>query len=276
MTHNIEVVVDHVVLRRGVENRLGESIETALGLAKGLVIFLEDDGTEYLFSEECTCAACGVNIPEMAPRMFSFNSPYGACTECGGLGVVHRMDEAKIVPDPGLTLDEGAIAPLAGSKSFLASALRAVIEAEKIPADRPFAKLSKRHRNVLFYGSRGGKLKIRHKTGKRTLRRERVFPGVIPALAERMENTSSEGMREDLEKYMSVMPCEACRGGRLKPESLAVTYGGKNIAELSAMSIKNVRAFFEEQNHADGADLVAERILKGNHRAARISRKGRG
>ena len=100
MTHNIEVVVDHVVLRPGAEKRLGESIETALGLAKGLVIFLEDDGTEYLFSEECTCAACGVNIPEMAPRMFSFNSPYGACTACGGLGVVHRMDEEKIVPDP--------------------------------------------------------------------------------------------------------------------------------------------------------------------------------
>ena len=262
MTHNIEVVVDHVVLRPGAEKRLGESIETALGLAKGLVIFLEDDGTEYLFSEECTCAECGVNIPEMAPRMFSFNSPYGACTGCGGLGVMHRMDEEKIVPDPLLTLDEGAIAPLAGSKSFLASAMRAVIEAENIPADKPFAKLSKRHKNILLHGSRGGKLKIRHKTGGRTLRRERVFPGVVPALVARLEKTASDGMRADLEKYMSVMPCEACAGGRLKPESLAVTYGGKSIAEVSAMSIKSLRAFFEEQNRMDGNDLVAERILK--------------
>ncbi len=262
MTHNIEVVVDRVVLRPGVENRLGDSIETALGLAKGLVILLDVGGAEYLFSEECTCATCGVNIPEMAPRMFSFNSPYGACEECDGLGVVHRMDEAKVVPDTNLTLDEGAIAPLAGSKSFLASALHAVMVAEKIPGDRPFARLSKRHRNILLYGNRSGKLKIRHKTGQRTVRRERVFPGVIPALAERLENTASEGLRANLENYMSVMSCEACRGGRLKPESLAVTYGGKNIAEISAMSIKNVRAFFEEQNSADGNDLVSERILK--------------
>ncbi len=263
MTHNIEVVVDHVVLRRGVEKRLGESIETALGLAKGLVVFLDEEGTEYLFSEECTCAACGVNIPEMAPRMFSFNSPYGACPECGGLGVVHRMDEAKIVPDPSLSLNEGAIAPLAGSKSFLASALRAVIEAESVPVDKPFAKLSKRHRNVLLYGSRNAKVKVRHKTGRRTLRRERVFPGVVPALAAQLEKTRSEGRRADLEKYMSVMPCEDCRGGRLRPESLAVTYGDRNVAELTAMSIKDVRAFFEEQKSlADESDLVSERILR--------------
>ena len=262
MTHNIEVLVDHVLLRPGVEKRLGESIETALGLAKGLVIFLQDDGTEYLFSEECTCATCGVNIPEMAPRMFSFNSPYGACEECGGLGEVRQMDEAKIVPDPQLTLDEGAIAPLAGSKSFLASTLRAAMEAEKIPADKPFAKLRKRHRDILLYGSKGKKLKIRHKTGKRTIRRERVFPGVIPALAARMEKTAGVGVRANLEKYMSVMPCKACGGGRLKPESLAVKYGGKNIAELSAMSIEKVRDFFEAQNRADGDDPVAARILK--------------
>ena len=262
MTHNIEVAVDRVVLRPGVEKRLGESIETALGLARGLVIFLEDNGAEYLFSEECTCAKCGVNIPEMAPRMFSFNSPYGACPACGGLGVVHRMDEAKIVPDPGLTLDEGAIAPLAGSKGFLASAARALMEAEGIPGNKPYAKLSRRHRNLLLYGRGAGKLKVRHKTGGRVRRRERVFPGVAHALAARLEKTASAGARANLEKYMSVMPCESCGGGRLKPESLAVTYGGKGIAEVSAMSVRKARAFFEERRRAEGDDLVADRILK--------------
>ncbi len=263
MTHHIEVVVDHVVLRPGAEKRLGESIETALGLAKGLVILLEEDGTEYLFSEECTCAACGVNIPEMAPRMFSFNSPYGACPACGGLGAVRRMDEDKIVPDRRLTLDEGAIAPLAGSKGFLASAVRAVMRAENIPGDRPYAKLSRRHRNILLYGKASGKGKIRRETGRRAPRRERAFPGVVPALAERAEKTTSEGVRADMEKYMSVMPCDACGGGRLRPESLAVTYGEKSIADVSAMPIKRARAFLEErQNRADENDLVARRILK--------------
>lgn len=257
MTHHIEVVVDHVVLRPGAEKRLGESIETALGLAKGLVILLGEDGTEYLFSEECTCAACGVNIPEMAPRMFSFNSPYGACPACGGLGAVRRMDEAKIVPDHSLTLDEGAIAPLAGSKGALASAVRALMRAENIPGDRPYARLSRRHRSLLLHGRATGKSRTRRK------REERAFPGVVPALAERAEKTASEGVRADVERYMSVMPCEACGGGRLRPESLAVTYGGRSIAEVSAMPVKRARAFLEErQARADANDLVAQRILK--------------
>ena len=262
VTHNIEVAVDGVVLRPGAEKRLGESIQTALGLARGLVILLGDDGAEYLFSEECTCAECGVNVPEMAPRMFSFNSPYGACPACGGLGAVHRMDEAKVVPDPGLTLDEGAIAPLAGSKGALASAARALMAAEGIPGDRPYGKLSKRHRRLLLHGEAGGKPKSRRGTGGRVRGREGGFPGVMPALAARMERTASAGVRADLEKYMSVMPCEACGGGRLRPESLAVTYGGKGIAEVAAMSVGSARAFFEERSRAEGSDLVAERILK--------------
>ena len=262
VTHNIEVAVDSVVLRPGAEKRLGESIQTALGLARGLVILLGDDGAEYLFSEECTCAECGVNVPEMAPRMFSFNSPYGACPACGGLGAVHRMDEAKVVPDPGLTLDEGAIAPLAGSKGALASAARALMAAEGIPGDRPYGKLSKRHRRLLLHGEAGGKPKSRRGTGGRVRGREGGFPGVMPALAARMERTASAGVRADLEKYMSVMPCEACGGGRLRPESLAVTYGGKGIAEVAAMSVGSARAFFEERSRAEGSDLVAERILK--------------
>ncbi len=247
MTHNIEAAVDHVVLRSGVERRLGESIQAALGLARGLVILLGDDGAEYLFSEECACARCGVTVPEMAPRMFSFNSPYGSCPECDGLGVVRRMDEAKIVPDPHCTLDEGAIVPLAGKRGFLVSAVRAFMKAEKIPGDRPYAKLSKRHKKLLLYGK-----------GRA---RERAFPGIVPALAERAENTASGGHRAELEKYMSGMPCQACGGGRLKPESLAVTYGGKSIADVAAMSVKDARAFFEGQNRADGNDPVAERIL---------------
>ncbi|MBI2177347.1 MAG: excinuclease ABC subunit UvrA [Candidatus Tectomicrobia bacterium] len=273
--HNIEVVVDRVVLKAGAEKRLGESIETALSLAKGLVMFQEEGGSEYLFSRQSACAECGVTIPEMAPRMFSFNSPYGACPACGGLGSVHQMDPARVVPDPGLSLEEGALAPLRGSKGFLASAVRAAVEAYGIPAGRPFSELSKRHQDLLLHGNGGDPLRVRHKTGGRTLRRERAFPGVLAALAERREETQSDDLRAGLEQYMSALPCEACKGGRLRPESLGVTFGGKNISEVCAMTIQEARPFFARMSEVRANDLVAERILKEvNERLEFLDRVG--
>jgi len=273
--HNIEVVVDRVVLRPGIEKRLGESIETALSLAKGLVMFQEEGGSEYLFSRLSACAGCGVTLPEMAPRMFSFNSPYGACPACAGLGAVYRMDPARVVPDPGLSLGEGALAPLRGSKSFLASAVQAVAEAYGIPADKPFSKLAKKHQDLLLHGNGGDPLRIRHKTGGRTLRRERAFPGVLAALAERREETQSDELRAGLEQYMSALPCEACKGGRLRPESLGVTFGGKNISEVCAMTIQEAQPFFARMSEARANDLVAERILKEiNERLEFLGRVG--
>ena len=273
--HNIEVVVDRLVLKPGIEKRLGESIETALSLAKGLVMFHEEEGSEYLFSRQSACAECGVTLPEMAPRMFSFNSPYGACPACGGLGSVYQMDPARVVPDPSLSLEEGALAPLRGSKSFLASAVKAAIEVYDISPDKPFARLSKKHQDILLHGNGGDALRVRHKTGGRTLRRERVFPGVLAALAERREETQSDDLRVDLEQYMSALPCEACKGGRLRPESLAVIFGGKNISEACAMTIQEARPFFARMSEVRANDLVAERILKEiNERLEFLDRVG--
>ncbi len=275
MKHNIEVQVDRLTVRPGVERRLSESIETALTLSKGLIIFQVEGGSEYLFSQNFTCVKCGITLPETAPRMFSFNSPYGACGECSGLGVVHRMDPARVIPDPGLSIDDGAIAPIAGRKSFLSSVVNAVIQEYEIPTNRPFSKLTGKHRDLLLKGTGGEKLKIRHKTGRRTLRRERAFEGILTALSDRFEETASDDVRSDLAQYMNAVPCGACGGARLRPESLAVMFGGKNIGEICAMPISRSRAFFGEMAAAHAQDPVAERILKEiNERLDFLSRVG--
>jgi excinuclease ABC subunit A len=273
--HNIEVQVDHIVVKSGIERRLGDSIETALMLSKGLIIFQVEGGSEFLYSQNFTCVDCGITLPETAPRMFSFNSPYGACEACGGLGVIHRMDPARVIPDPDLSIEDGAIAPIAGRKSFLASVVNAVIEEYKIPVNRRFSKLTKKHRELLLNGTNGVKLKIRHKTGKRTLRRERAFEGILAALADRFEDTGSDGVRTDVGQYMSSLPCAACGGARLRPGSLAVTFGGKNLGEISAMPIGRSRKFFREMAEIHANDPVAERILKEiNERLEFLSRVG--
>ena len=273
--HDIEVVIDELVIKRGVERRITESVETALSLSKGLVIFNDTGGPEYLFSQQFACLGCKITLPEAAPRMFSFNSPYGACPECNGLGAVPKMDPARVVPDPGLSLEAGAIAPLTGSKSFLASAVKAAIEAYAIPARIPFRKLAKKHRDLLLFGSKGALLRIKHKTGRRTRRRDRPFEGIIPALAARHANTQSEDLRAELERYMNALPCDGCGGGRLRPESLAVTFEEKNIFDVCAMSIRAARSFFAEAGERHARDPVAERILKEvNERLDFLARVG--
>ena len=262
MKHNIEVQIDRLVVKPGLERRLIDSIETAFSLSSGLIIFQDEKGPEYLFSQDFSCARCNVTLPETAPRMFSFNSPYGACEMCGGLGVVRRMDPARVVPDFELSIDEGAIAPLSGKKSFLSSVVDAVIEEYKIPRDRPFGKMSKKHRDLLMFGTNGRKLKIHHKTAKRTLRREQVFDGILSAIRERFDKSASDNIRADAEQYMSALPCEGCGGARLRPESLAVTFGGRNIGEICALSIARGRAFFSEMAERYAQDPVAERVLK--------------
>ncbi len=273
--HDIEVLIDELVIKRGIESRITESVETALSLSKGLVIFNDTDGPKYLFSQRFACLECEITLPEAAPRMFSFNSPYGACSGCNGLGAVPKMDPARVVPDPELSLEEGAIAPLTGSKSFLASAVKAAIEAYAIPVQIPFRKLAKKHRDLLLFGSKGAPLRIKHKTGRRTRRRERPFEGIISALAARHANTQSEGLRAELERYMNALPCDGCGGGRLRPESLAVTFEEKNISDVCAMPIRAARSFFAEADERHAHDPVAERILKEvNERLDFLARVG--
>jgi len=275
MKHNIEVQVDRLVVKPGIERRLIDSIETSLSLSKGLILFQVEEGPEYLFSQDFSCAKCNIMLPESAPRMFSFNSPYGACEKCNGLGMVHRMSPERVVPDPDLSIEEGAIAPLAGKKSFLSSAVSAVVQEYKISTDRPFRKLSKKHRDLLLHGTEGKKIKIRHKTAKRILRRERVFNGILNVLAERFENSSSDSVRTDVEQFMGVIPCEACNGARLKPESLAVTFGDKNVSQICEMPIGRSRKFFQKMAGRYAQDPVAERVLKEiNERLEFLSKVG--
>jgi len=275
MKHNIEVQVDRLVVKPGVERRLIRSIETSLSISRGLILFQVEEGPEYLFSRDFSCVRCNITLPETAPRMFSFNSPYGVCNKCNGLGTVHRIDPDRVVPNPDLSMDEGAIAPIAKKKNFLSSAVSAVVKEFKIPTDRPFYKLSKKHRDLLFYGTNGKKLKIRHKTAKRTLRRERVFDGILNVLAGRFENSPSESVRTDVEQFMGTKSCEACGGGRLNPESLAVTFGDKNVYEICKMPIRQSWKFFQEMASLYAQDPVAERVIKEiNERLEFLSRVG--
>ncbi|MED5579143.1 MAG: excinuclease ABC subunit UvrA [Nitrospinota bacterium] len=260
--HDIEVVVDTLVIRQGSESRLASSIETACSLSKGLILFVVDMEKEFLLSEFFGCAECRITIPEMEPRMFSFNSPHGACENCKGLGIEHNMDPRKIVPDSTKTINEGAILPFAERNNLLSSSLDAFMEILGIPDNIPFEELSEKQKKSLFYGSKGRKIKVIHKTSKRTLRRKREFLGIFEELLVLHEKTSSEKTRSDLENFMSVFPCESCSGGRLKKESLAVTFQQKKLQEMVELPISKLKDFFSKLPESVKDDFIAGRITK--------------
>ena len=260
--HDIEVVIDRILIRKGSESRLISSIETACSLSKGLILFLVDMEKEFLLSEFYGCSECGITIPEMEPRMFSFNSPLGACENCKGLGIEHRMDPQKIVPDPTKTINGGAILPFAKKNNLLSSSLDAFIENLEIEKNIPFEDLSEGKKKSLFYGSKGGKIRVTHKTPKRTVRRKRKFLGIFDELLVLYEKTNSENTRSDLEKFMSVFVCEECLGGRLKKESLAVTFEQKTLKEIVQLPIVRLRNFFKMLPKKVKNDFVASRITK--------------
>ena len=260
--HDIEVVIDRILIRKGSESRLISSIETACSLSKGLILFLVDMEKEFLLSEFYGCSECGITIPEMEPRMFSFNSPLGACENCKGLGIEHRMDPQKIVPDPTKTINGGAILPFAKKNNLLSSSLDAFIENLEIEKNIPFEDLSEEKKKSLFYGSKGGKIRVTHKTPKRTVRRKRKFLGIFDELLVLYEKTNSENTRSDLEKFMSVFVCEECLGGRLKKESLAVTFEQKTLKEIVQLPIVRLRNFFKMLPKKVKNDFVASRITK--------------
>ena len=268
--HDIDVIVDRLVIKEGIGSRLTDSIETALKLADGVAaIDLVDDAAEdIMFSQHFACTSCGISFDELAPRNFSFNSPYGACERCDGLGTHLEVDPELVVPNPDLSLQQGAIAPWGGKRlDYFDKLLSSAAQAFGFKTNVPFKKLSQRARNIVLYGADDDdELHIRYRNRFGRLRSYwTVYEGVVPWLERRRSETDSDYARERYEQYFREVPCPACKGARLRAESLAVTIAGKNIHELCEMCIGEIDAFLRKLELNDRETTIAERLLKEIH-----------
>lgn len=267
-THNIEVVVDRIVVKEGIESRLADSIETVLKLSESLVIVDVIDGEEMLFSTKFACPEHGIGIEELAPRMFSFNSPFGACPECNGIGHMRNIDPKLVIPNKNLTIREGAIAAWSGSgaandNSYHFKMLDSLVEQYGYNVDTPIKDLPEEVVEDILYGK--GKKKVEFIYESRfSGRREysSIFEGVIPNLIRRYNSTNSEYSRAKIEEYMAENRCETCKGARLKDVALAVTIADKNIFDITELSIKDAKQFFEELKLDERKAFIARQILK--------------
>jgi excinuclease ABC subunit A len=261
--HTIEVVVDRIVVKEGIEGRLAESLETALRLGDGMVRGEVVGGESLLFSERHACVECGVSLPEITPRTFSFNSPQGACPDCAGLGTRMYFDPAQVVPDPFLSLKGGAVAPWESRTGFFyQQILEALSVHYSFDMEAPFSALPQKVRDTLLHGSGKEPVRFFYDQGGRRHYYEKPFEGVIPNLERRYRETDSEGVRETLERFMDVMPCPTCGGARLQRESLFVRVGGKNIPEVTSLSVADALPFFDTLELSPKEAEIARRILK--------------
>jgi len=261
--HNVEVVVDRLVVSGRIRTRLTDSVETALKLAEGLVIINVPGGEDRLFSEHFACHECGISLEEIEPRLFSFNSPYGACPACSGLGTILEIDPEKVIPDPSLSIIEGAIKPLGTPRGHWH--FRQIFNlADRLGEDitKPFGKLSRKFQKIVLYGS--GNTKVRVTGGNRRMRWETFAPfeGVIPNLERRYRQTQSQAVRTWIEGFMKAVPCRECGGSRLKKEALAVTFKGKNIYETTRMPVGEALRYFESLRLSENEERIARQILK--------------
>ena len=261
--HTIEAVVDRLVMKEGITRRLRDSLETALNLSEGIVRILVNNAEELVFSERLACIHCGISYPEITPRTFSFNSPYGACPACGGLGTKEYFDPNLVVPDPTLSIREGAIAPWQRRHSFFYyQMIEALADHYKFDIYQPFYKLPKKVQQVILYGSGDETIRFFFDHGDRRHFRERPFEGVIPRMERIYRETESDAVREEIRKYMNFTDCPACKGTRLKKEALSVLIDGKSIADLTALSLKELLAWIDRL-HLTGQDAeIARGILK--------------
>ncbi|MFA5564710.1 MAG: excinuclease ABC subunit UvrA [Acidimicrobiia bacterium] len=267
--HTIEVIVDRLVLREGIERRLTDSLETALRLADGVAevnIVPRDEEVEeetLTFSQHLACPTCGLSFEELAPRNFSFNSPYGACEHCDGLGTRFEVDSELVVPNPDLSLGEGAIAPFAGGRTpYFKRLIEAVAHDNEIPTDVSFSELSKAQQKLMLYGAKG-KVHVSYKNRYGRQRSyEARYEGAVPYLQRRHSEAESDHQREHIEGYMREVPCPECGGARLKPLSLAVTIDGHSINEISVMSIGEAAKVLNELNLSERDRMIAERVVK--------------
>ncbi len=266
--HDIEVVVDRLVVREGIERRLTDSIETALQLAEGLVLVetVENGvtGESLLFSENFTCTNCGASIAEIQPRTFSFNSPHGACDRCDGLGSRLEIAPELVVPNEDLSVNEGAVVPWANSQTeYHRSVLQGLAEKFGIDLDARWCELPEEHKRLILYGTQGERIYVSYRNRYGRKRQYMTqFDGVVGNLQRRYAETDSEYRREKIEEFMSHVPCPKCRGARLRPEALAVTVGGKNIHEFTELPVIDAQRFFDGVEFTPREWLIAERVVK--------------
>ena len=263
--HDISIVVDRLVMRPDLRKRLADSIETAVGHAEGMVdIEMVEDGKVTTYSERFACLNCGTSMPELEPRMFSFNSPHGACPRCTGIGSQMEIDPELIVPDPSLSLSEGAILPWSTSASnYYEQMTQAIAEKWEVDMDTPWEELDEDVRETFLYGTDGDKIYVsyRNRYGRKRSYMTR-FEGIVNNLERRYRETDSEHSREKIEEYMSVRPCPECHGSRLRPESLAVKVGGLGIHELTHMSARRAIEWFEALDMTSTERQIARLILR--------------
>jgi len=260
--HTVEIVVDRIVIKEGIRPRLADSVETAMEMSEGLITVLVDD-EERLFSTVLSCPDCGVSIPELTPRMFSFNSPYGACEKCSGLGFIMQFDPALVVSDPEKSLYDGVLDVWGKSTSYwYLEQIQALEKNLGFDGHRPWKELPKKVRDVILYGSGGSKMDFNIKRENAEFRFTRNFEGVIPNLERRYLETKSDDMRAWMEGFMTNKVCDACRGKRLKPEILAVRVAGETIDAVTSRSIKDAASFFRSINLGETEARIAHQILK--------------
>ena len=265
--HNIEIVVDRLVVKEGIEQRLTDSIENVLNLAEGLMTVDVIGGEPVQFSESFSCPDCGISIEEIEPRSFSFNNPFGACPECFGLGYKMEFDEDLMIPDKHLSISEGAIAVMGwqsctDKKSFTYAILDALSKEYGFSLDTPFEDYPKEVHDVLIHGTNGKEVKVYYKGQRGEGVYDVAFEGLIRNVERRYRETSSETMKAEYEEFMNITPCSACKGQRLKPGALAVTVGDKNISELTGMSIEKLQTFLKELKLSNQQLLIGGQILK--------------
>ncbi|MFD2615584.1 excinuclease ABC subunit UvrA [Paenibacillus gansuensis] len=262
--HNIELVIDRIVIKDEVETRLADSIETALKWGEGKVLVDVIDKEELMFSSNLACPECGFSIDELSPRMFSFNSPFGACAECDGLGSKMIVDPDLLVPDPGKSIDQGAFEAWAGSTSnYYPQFLDSVCKHYGIPTDKPVKDLTPEQMKKLLHGTGGERVRFRYQNEFGHTKEAMVpFEGIISNLERRYRDTASEGIREYIEAYMASKPCNSCKGKRLKPEILAVTIDSKNISDLTNESIGDAQLIFSSLTLTEKERTIANLILK--------------
>lgn len=265
--HYIEIVVDRLVVKPGIEKRLTDSIETVLNLAEGLMTVDVIGGEPINFSQSFSCPDCGISIDEIEPRSFSFNNPFGACPECFGLGYKMEFDTDLMIPDKGLSINQGAIAvpgwqSCMDPSSFTNAILRALGEAYGFDLDTPFEEYPKKIQDILLYGTNGKSVKVRYRGQRGEGVYDVAFDGLIKSVERKYRETGSETMKAEYETFMRITPCHACKGQRLKKEALAVTVGDKNIYEVTAMSIENLQKFLENLELTPVQEMIGGQILK--------------
>ena len=265
--HNIAIIVDRLIVKPGIEKRLTDSLETVLNLADGLAVVDTMDGNYMNFSQSFSCPDCGISIDEIEPRSFSFNNPFGACPQCLGLGYKMEFDPDLMIPDKSLSIAQGAITVMGwqsctGKSSFTNAILNALCREYGFDLDTPFQDYPKKIQDILLYGTGGHSVKVYYKGQRGEGVYDVAFPGLIRNVEQRYKETGSESMKQEYESFMQITPCTACKGQRLKKESLAVTVADKNIYEVTNMSIDKLKMFLQKMELSPQQQLIGKQILK--------------